>query len=155
MTAPIIDHIVQPTDDTCTSACLAMMLKMDVLKVIQGFYDKHKSGDADATMYLDLTGLHYRKCYSNETDLEPGYVYLLAVPSLNEEGMLHNIVVDCVQEGWYILDPNDGKPDKLSYLSMENQQDIPEGYRQLKGWMAEIEINRKELQTYWRKRDET
>lgn len=52
-----ITHVKQPTDDTCVSACLAMVLGVDVHQVIEDFHQQYVARELDVIDYLESKGL--------------------------------------------------------------------------------------------------
>lgn len=132
----------QPTPDTCTAACLAMILDTPVDEVVEEFHSKWINGLTDPAHYL-IKKLAKFQIHREPYDrtLHYGKVYLLTVPSVNITGRNHHLLVDMRRgEGKEIVyDPNDGKTDKAHYVGWTKgrQED-----RQcsLKAWQIDLSI---------------
>lgn len=81
--------IKQPKPGTCIQACIAMAADVPVEDVIRQLGDEPLT-DADAYVALRRWLVPVNRVGAS-TPLPPGW-YLLSVPSLNHEGMLHMIV---------------------------------------------------------------
>lgn len=118
-----IDHRTQPTEDTCMSTCIAMVLGLKPQDVIDEFHESYKEGKLFAHEYLKNKGLEASPCYSHEMIQnygtavigqlvkDDGYLAILAVPSLVSEGLLHAILFD--GRNGDIFDPLKGRFDKV------------------------------------------
>lgn len=132
--------VQQPTKDSCTSACLAMLTGLPVSEVFDKFHDKFKAGETDAYEFLDSHG------YGYQANLHPygiggdsdGWAYLLSVPSLNEFAAMHNVVVYTSQAQLHILDPQRGVEGKLFYETFHDSY-VGVGHR-LVGFAPELKI---------------
>lgn len=134
----------QPTSNTCTSACLAMITGMDVNIVISEFHDDWRLSKNDPKRYLETKGV---KCEFNDGGafnncLSWDSVFLLTVPSLNLDGKLHHIVVDLRGHGDVdvtVLDPNNGKDGKRYYIPWncepKNNMEVA-----LSSWVLDLEV---------------
>lgn len=131
----IITPVQQTLDNNCTSACIAMITGLDISAITAEFHKDYIGMRVDTPEYLDGLGFSYRRCLAAERKLHPGYVYLVAVPSLNIKGGMHNIVIQTSldAERWYVIDPNEGKEGKEIY-----PQDTM-------AWMPELEFQIPEL----------
>ena len=102
----IIRQQYQDLPNNCVSACLAMISGKSVNEVTAEFHDGYHNRDIDIYEYLDALGIRFIKKYPCEKQtLKKGFVYLLAVPSLNIVGGMHEIVVDFSGDDAVILDP--------------------------------------------------
>jgi len=86
-----ITHQTQPTWNSCTSTCLAMMINMPAQQVIDEFHDKFHARQLFEDDFLDSKGIKY-ECANRNEQIESAGIYLLTVPSLNIEGGGHSIV---------------------------------------------------------------
>ena len=135
-----IKHQKQPTRDTCTSACLAMILGTPVDEVVEEFHKDWTEGKTDPAHYLVKKGVKlqiHREPYDNTVLW--GKVYLLTVPSLNVKARTHHVVVDMRGgEGKGIVyDPNEGWTDKARYVGWTKGREEIEQYP-LKSWLIDL-----------------
>lgn len=132
--------IQQPTDNSCTSACIAMLTGLPLSIVFKSFHDAFRAGETNAYEYLDGLGEHYVKhpdLYTIGGDND-GWAYLLSVPSLNEFATMHNIVVYTDQGSLHILDPQRGLDGKKFYESFDKNY-VGVGFH-LTGFAPELKI---------------
>lgn len=132
--------INQPTANSCTSACIAMVTGLPIGQVMQEFHAKFRAGGINTYEYLDLKGVAYLKhpdLYSIGGDVD-GWAYILAVPSLNSFSEMHNIVVYTDQGHLHILDPQQGNEGKLFYESVDKNF-VGVGYH-LNGFAPELKL---------------
>jgi len=128
----------QIDDKTCTSACIAMILHRPVNEVIEDFHDKFMADEVRASAYLRSQRIRTRACLSEDRDLTWGFVYLLAVPSINKEAGLHSVVVDMRDEdNPKVFDPQEGR-DGRKYYKWKDDPD-PDGIA-LKGFTIDAEV---------------
>ncbi len=116
-----LNFVAQPTNNTCVSACIAMILNIPVNVVIdefhEGYFNKAKLSIHD---YLESKGrvtyTHF-KAHTFLNEFEWGWAYIATVPSLGTLGTFHAIVIDCTEpeKGLIINDPN-RFPDKKHYV---------------------------------------
>lgn len=117
-----IIHVNQPTSNSCVSACIAMISGIDVQVVYDEFHDHYKSCHMNAGEYLLAKGIK-TVVGTSESRVQWGSVYLLAVPSLNVEAGMHQIVLDCQSEdlGIEIYDPNEGYENRKYYVPVDKE----------------------------------
>lgn len=137
-----IKHQKQPTPDTCTSACLAMILDIPVDEVVKEFHEDWMNRRTDPAHYLikKLAKFQiHREPYDNA--LLFGKVYLVTVPSVNITGRNHHIIVD-MRHGpgkEIVYDPNDGRLDKCRYVGWtKGREEL--GQYSLKAWAIDLSI---------------
>lgn len=135
-----IKHQQQPNYDTCTSACLAMILDLPVKDVIAEFHEDWMNRKSDPAQYLAPKGVQFeihRDPYDN--CLEWGKLYLMTAASVNVSGQFHHLLVDLRggEDNVAVYDPNRGKLDKAYYVWHERQE--IEQY-QLKAWCIDMAI---------------
>lgn len=121
-----LNLVNQPTENTCTSACLAMLTGAAVADVIAEFHTDWLAWKTTPKKYLAERGLTFIENASPFNRLmEWDKVYLLTVASLNKEGGLHHIVVDLRTCPETVLDPNNGKLGKKYYVGWSEQSSDP------------------------------
>lgn len=134
--------VMQPTPDTCTSACLAMLTGADVQTVIEEFHADWKSTEnkINPSTYLSkrLVGHNVLNDPFNNL-LEWDKVYLLTVPSLNIDGGLHHIVIDLRNDFEVVLDPNRGRDSRRYYIGWSDEPRNNLEVR-LHAWLTELEV---------------
>lgn len=147
-----VDLVTQTLDNNCASACLSMITRRDVGVITDVFHAAYVNDEINPHDYLDRIGIKYRRCMAAERSLSPDCVYIMAVPSLNTRGGGHYIVIDCVsmERGWYVLDPNDGRHDRVSY-----SKHIHEGETfEIENWSPHYEFKLVDLYDFWDKDNE-
>jgi hypothetical protein len=117
----------QPTPDTCTSACLAMITGKPVEQVIAEYDAGHKSHELNANLYLIENGIDF--CHGGiHEQMRSCGLFLLCVPSLNIVGGLHNILCLIWQDGdlFYkqIFDPCMGREGRKYYTMAPPENDL-------------------------------
>jgi len=118
--------VIQPTDNTCTSACLSMITDKPIDEVIKEFHNDWQASLSNPSEYLKYCNIQH-EVNTNPFNfiLEWGNIYLLTVPSLNIKGGLHHIVVDLTDiynNVGKVYDPNNGKDGKSYYVSWVQPQ---------------------------------
>lgn len=118
-----IKHQMQPTPDTCTSACLAMILDIPVADVVEEFHKDWMSRKSDPAHYLVKKGIKFqihREPYDN--CLQYGKVYLVTAASVNINGRFHHLIVDMRGGEGKVYDPNRGRLDRAYYVWHEREE---------------------------------
>lgn len=121
--------VQQPTHDTCTSACLAMITGKPVEQVIAEYDHLHKSGESNSSIYLDENKIAHVEGGLHGWVATCG-LHLLCVPSLNIVGGLHNILLlvwESEEKGVFckqIFDPAMGREGK-KYYTMQDNAELP------------------------------
>lgn len=131
----MVRMVTQDLPNNCVSACLSMITGFDLVRVTDEFHNGYHDGEVCMHDYLNLIGIKFNKFYSGSScTLKRGFVYMLAVPSLNYVGGLHEIIVDFSGETPAIFDPapNDknrytefGKPGSGGLCSWAIDAEIP------------------------------
>lgn len=116
-----LKHIQQVDNQTCTSACLAMMLNEPIMTIISEFHMDWVNVKTDPVRYLKSKGVDVTPLTPFTKILGDG-MYLTAVPSLNEEGTLHHVVVTFKDSEMKIFDPNQGRDGKKYYVNNLQQK---------------------------------
>ena len=111
----ILRHLQQPDGTTCMATCLAMILDMDLDQCIALYHDKLYSQDFWFDDILDEHNIPYTYGHPARRRLHEGYVYLATVPSLNNIGGNHQVVIDYRDDEYMVLDPNIGRHGVLEY----------------------------------------
>lgn len=135
----VIQHQTQTLKLNCVSACLGMILNMDVDTVTEEFHQGYVDGTKEPHEYLDLQ-VYYRKCLACERKMKPDHVYMVSVPSINITGGSHMMVFHMTTDDrWITYDPNDGRKGSLVYGSFGDKK-APEGFVQIASWMPVYEF---------------
>ena len=138
-----VKMVTQDLSNNCVSACIAMVTGFDLSRVTDEFHNEYHDGEVCMHDYLDLAGIKFNKFYSgSRCTLRRGFVYMLAVPSLNYVGGLHEIIVDFSGETPAIFDP--APNDKNRYTEFGKP-----GSGGLCSWAIDAEIPAEEL-AEWR-----
>jgi hypothetical protein len=128
----------QPTGNTCTATCLAMITGIPVLDVIEEFHHGYVKWKVQPTDYLTEKNVPFKILPSMDRP-QMGKLYLGTVPSLNLEAILHHVLIDLRDNDCVVYDPNKGKKGKKYYVgwhtSKEGDMEVT-----LKGYVLDLEI---------------
>lgn len=145
----ILTYQAQPTNDTCVSACIAMVLGVPVQEVIADFHNRLHHENVTLRDYLYERLLCPQSYLADEyVEFEDGYVYFATVPSLNTKGTFHQILFDCTGTKLTIHDPNND-PDKLRYVLRYKDENLnaplKENEYPLMSWVIEHGIHKDDI----------
>lgn len=145
----------QPCQISCVCTSIAIILGLPAQVVINNYHKKVWEEGYSISDILTEYGIEF--FYFNSAkrnglnDVESGY-YLVAVPSLNNLGGMHQMVVelDAKEQRMAVLDPQEGTGFK--YYSGEVDKDDPNSFKFGGGYTLEAGISKKSL-AEWRKRN--
>lgn len=109
-------HVQQPTFNSCMSACISMITGIDVKIVMSDFGIGYQSRpiNQEHLIYKYLIKNCFVTCDSCElsvdgsVDFEPGYYYIVGVPSIGIKGKWHSVVIWFKNESMQVYDPTRG-----------------------------------------------
>lgn len=133
-----IQHVQQPTNNSCVSACIAMVTGMPIEQVMEEFHDKYCTHEIDVYNYLVQKGFLVRIANSVDLIME-NRLYIVHVASVNAPAVLHEIVVDTRNEDLVVYDPNDGKEGKEIYVS-HTLKELAQHEHHLKSYGIDFEV---------------
>ena len=137
-----IHFLQQPKDDTCMSACVAMVLGHPAPDmVIAEFHQDFSVGLQKPSEYLVGRGLKAVPCLAEKANLQMGMVYIVTAPSLNLEGELHAVVIDTRNDDVIVYDPNKGRWGRCFYTKDPKTLDDYPIAKELKGYVFLVEID--------------
>jgi len=113
----------QPCPTSCMSTCIAMLLNIPVEAVKHRHHDDYREGRSLREI-LNSYGVPFESFDSAEPhSIDRSGFWLLAVPSLNIEGGLHEVLVefDKASSTWVIFDPRRGAEDRKFYSAAPDQ----------------------------------
>lgn len=101
----------QPTENSCMSACVAMVSAQPVKDVVQRWHDAFHDRSEWIDDALDFYKIPYFYGHPRNGELLYGFVYFLTVPSLNVKGGLHQVLMSLTadRKNIEVLDPNMGR----------------------------------------------
>jgi len=113
---------MQPDQKSCVSTCVAMLLGVPAtgqqLVRFQGdYFDDRET----ASSFLRRKGMKNRALLTEDRTMNFGRVYILSVPSLNNVGGMHAIVVD-MRDVMEIYDPQKGTGKKYYGTDGDGQE---------------------------------
>ncbi len=115
----LISHQTQPTHNSCFSTCLAMIKALPVGVVVSELHDRYFAGDMSTRRALDDQKIPF---VSFDTADLPVFdrdgAYLVGVPSLNWEGGMHQVIVECFEGMMVVHDPALGRPGCKYYVAV-------------------------------------
>lgn len=134
----MIIHKTQPTWDSCMATCIAMVAGIDENESYSKWHKRFQNRTAWLDTALDDYNIPYMYGNPRSAALLRGFVYLLAVPSLNIQAGLHQVVAFLPRCGdIQILDPVKGRKDSLYYVYGEPQDDAEVS---IKSWSIDLII---------------
>ena len=116
----VIEFQSQPTEDSCMSACMAMITGLPVSQVVEEFHvDYYVRGATTPDQYLISKNVDFsyepRDAYTHIGSIKPDTTYLLQVPAIGHVDDTHAIIIQTYgnpSKGEYeIYDPMQGKSD--------------------------------------------
>ncbi len=134
-----IKHITQPTNDTCMTTCLAMILDKDVAWIKAHHEDifNYRKWHDD---YLREAGIPFYYGSPRSGRLSGNVLALLTVASLNHLGGLHQILVEHRNNGTIeIFDPAKGRPMTKYYVPRGCIKDLSKQV-ELESWTIDLII---------------
>ena len=106
----------QINDSTCVHACLAMVSGKPIEDIIALVGHNEGMGQSEEIQALRSLGIRFN--IGALCDMLPGNTHLVTVPSLNLSASNHRIIVHSTEESEeIILDPNEGRADRLYYTT--------------------------------------
>lgn len=131
-----IKHQSQPTNNTCVSACIAMLTDQDVSDVVNEFHERYWNaggsayGNKEIYKYLNARGIKLRgaTCF-DVMDGKLASTYLINAPSLNYDGESHQLIYQIEVNDFlaihYLYDPAMGIENKNYYVTAYDETDDP------------------------------
>jgi len=136
----IIKHQQQPTNNSCVSTCIAMILNQPVDQIIKEFHKDYLNQEINVDEYLHIRGIKCRPLMSTGSVMIWERIYFLSVPSLNVLGYWHQILGYFDNDGNFkIQDPNKGREDKLYYVEHDIEFTKYNEFR-LKSYLFDFEV---------------
>lgn len=118
---------------------MAMLASIPVKVAYDHYHEKLWDRTVNVEWILRTLGLDYRRTFYEGGTLNHGFVYLVVVPSANECGQFHQIIVDCRTEPLTVLDPCKGLPDRYYYAWQPEKGEDPWALP-LTSWLTEYEV---------------
>ena len=114
----LIMHQTQPTNNTCFSTCMAMIKCVPVGAMVDRIHDWYFAGEVSTRAVLERLEIPFESF--DTTDL-PKFgrdgVYLVAVPSVNQPGWLHQVLCECFEGRFVVHDPCRGRRGTKHYVA--------------------------------------
>ena len=126
----MITLVQQQANDTCMTACLAMVTGLDYQLVLDTFDPQYKENypTFNQSTYLTDLGIEHTLLPAIAPIPEEGYLYIATVPSLNLLASSHAVVIGFDEEGDFMVwDPNQGRVWKKYYVPFKatNELEVP------------------------------
>jgi len=143
----LITHQTQPTNNTCFSACLAM-IKGDpasyvVSQIHEWYFDSSELvSTRQALDYLEIPFESFDT--ADLPHFQKDGVYLVAAPSLNSQGWMHQILCEVFDGQYVVLDPCNGLSADAKYYTATLAGD--ERQVKLHGYVIDAFISREYLE---------
>lgn len=123
----LIMHQTQPTNNTCFSTCMAMIKGDPAGFVISQIHDWYFSGGISTRQALDRLEIPFDSFDTADLpEFDRNGVYLVAVPSLNWPGGLHQILCECLDGMCTVQDPAKGLPGSKHYVAALTEGQVGE-----------------------------
>lgn len=137
----LISHQTQPTHNTCFSTCLAMIKAEPAGVVVAQLHERYFAGDMSTREALEQQAIPFE---SFDTADLPAFdrdgAYLVGVPSLNWEGGMHQIIVECLDGMMVVHDPAMGRPGCKYYMAAVREGAVSEV--KLNGFVIDAFVDR-------------
>lgn len=122
----LISLQMQPCPFSCVSTCLAMIVGLPAMVVVDELHEPYRAGDITLREMLDHLGVTYLAFYSLDcTPLADEGVYLCTAPSLNIEAGNHQILIEVTEDGYFVFDPVQGREGRKYYVARGQAQGNP------------------------------
>lgn len=140
----LIMHQTQPTNNTCFSTCMAMIKAEPVGYVVSQIHDWYFAGDVSTRQALEKLEIPFESFDTADLPMfERDGVYLVAVPSLNHPGGLHQILCEYFEGMIVVHDPANGLRGSKHYVAALTEGALNEV--KLYGYVIDAFIPRKYL----------
>lgn len=137
----LITHQTQPTNNTCFSTCLAMIRCDPAGYVVSQIHDWYWSGTVSVREALDKLEIPFQSFDTADLHLFKGDgVYLVAAPSLNSQGWMHQIICEVFDNQYVVLDPMAGYSVDQKYYAATLTDDP--GQVKLHGYVIDAFVSR-------------
>lgn len=114
----LISHQTQPTNNTCFSTCLAMIKGDPAGYVISKIHDWYFAGEVSTRQALEKLEIPFESFDTADLPMiDRDGVYLVAAPSLNMPGGLHQILCECFEGLVVVHDPAMGLIGSKHYVA--------------------------------------
>lgn len=124
-----IQHVIQPTPNSCVPTCISMVTGVSLDKILEmtgnpEAFNRGWTPDQEVSILVQLGILPLYDTFNNYYH---DSIYLVTVASLNLDRSNHRIILDLRDESNRIVyDPNEGREGKLFYSDVDyNQGRIP------------------------------
>lgn len=137
-------HQTQPTNDSCTCTCIAMLTNVPVQSVIDAYHRSYyQLGEIDTKDILDAYQIPYSQIPSGSNNcVSEGNIYILTVPSANVPLHFHHVVLDYrIPGNPLILDPAKGRDGKRYFTLNEEEADDFDEALLLPSWIVDFIIH--------------
>lgn len=147
--APLtLDHVQQRTPTECLSACIAMITRLPIDRVVADFHERYRRDwTVNVSTYFNEIGLKHTVRSAVDRVIEEGFVYTARVSSLNNIGGGHAVVIhNCPDAGFTVYDPNKGRPDTRYYEFVKTDDPLSET---LTSYITTTQIAEQDLRVFW------
>lgn len=142
-----LTHQMQPTFNSCMSACLAMLLDRPVEEVVASYHDLMAGWEMTMGDILSIEGIPHMmgKGINQTPTIFHDYVYVLCMPSLTCQGLLHQVLLDTRNEQTVMYDPlkGTGKP----YYTFDESDKSPIAVKPV-SWVVDYVVDPLEIGVY-------
>lgn len=113
----IITHVIQKDSMSCIPACLSMLTGKDQLIIDKEFIPYYLKNELTVSRYLEKHNIRTIPYYTAGIhEILNGNLYLGTVPSLQIQGLFHQIIIDARFVKPVVYDPCKGIPNKNYYV---------------------------------------
>lgn len=136
-----VHHQKQSLNNSCVSACIAMILNVPEEEIVDDFHKRYSEG-MRVSKYLEELDVPHRLLYADDRSrASVEYAHLVTVVSLNRPGEFHLVVMLGTENGVsLILDPNRGRPGKKYYSTRADDIDCDKDAVLMTHYIPKIEI---------------
>lgn len=135
----MICHLTQPTKDSCMATCLSMVLGISEKEGYKLYHKKLQKYEIWFDTILDKYGIPYYYGSPRSNRLSGNVLCFATVPSLNMQGLLHQILIQYEEGKFTVFDPAQGRVGSKYYIP-NNQEIDNELQVNLQSWLVDLVI---------------
>ncbi|HBT0444797.1 TPA: hypothetical protein MA058_003453 [Klebsiella pneumoniae] len=135
----MIKHLTQPTKDSCMSTCLAMVVGISAKESYDKYHTKLQKYEIWFDTILDEYKIPYYYGSPRSSRLSGTVLCFATVPSLNIQGVFHQILIQYEEGKFTVFDPAQGRGGAKYYIP-SNQKIDNELQVHLESWLIDLVI---------------
>lgn len=135
----MINHLTQPTKDSCMATCLAMVIGISAEEALERYHKDLQSYKIWFDNVLDSYRIPYYYGSPRSSRISGDVLCFATVASLNMPGMLHQILIQNVGDRLTVYDPAEGRLGAKYYIPHTDGPET-EDAKHLHSWTLDLII---------------